>query len=165
MSKARRSAATLVATLLLGGCSSLGALFGGADTVAVSEVGRAMNCPAEAPDMSAQLFAGADAVLVWQQASGVELIGNQAMLPGTYVLVTLGKRQSTGYGFVIGPEARIDDHAVRLHATFFTPGTDDGGVAQVETSPCVLVRVPLANVREVTIYDQDGKRRLRSGLS
>lgn len=161
MIKARHPAALAAAALLLGGCSSLGTLFGSNEVVEVSEVARAMNCAAATPDMTAQLFANADAVLAWQQTSGVELIGNQSMQAGTYVLVTIGQRPTAGYGFVIGPEAEVDDHVARLHATFFTPGTDDS-VAQVETSPCVLVRLPPATWRGVTIYDQAGKRRVRS---
>lgn len=118
-----------------------------------------MNCAESSPDSSVQMFASADAVRFWQQGSGVQLIGDQSMLSGTYVLVQMGQRQSSGYGLLIGPEAQVDNQRVRLHATFFAP---DAGVATTTdalSSPCVLVRLPAGEWQGVDLYDQSGKRR------
>jgi hypothetical protein len=150
-----------VAALMLGGCSSMAALFGPDEVVKVSEIGRAPNCPAQNADTTVQMFAGAEAVRAWQQGSGVELIGDQAMLPGTYVLVGLGQRTSGGYGLVIGPQAQIEAQRVQLHGTFFVPEAD-AMTSDALTSPCVLVRLPAGAWQGVDVYDQSGKRRART---
>ncbi|NGY05357.1 protease complex subunit PrcB family protein [Solimonas terrae] len=161
MSKARKSAILMVAALGLGGCSSLGNLFGSDEVVKVSEVGRAMNCAAPTADTSLQMFASADAVRDWQRGNGLELIGDQAMLPGMYVLVELGQRTTGGYGIVIGPEAQVDDKRLGLLGTFFEPDVN-AMASQVMNSPCVLIRLPAGNWQGVDLYDQSGKRRART---
>lgn len=159
MSKARISAALVAATLALGACSSWpGRLFGPDQVIEVSEVGRAMDCAASSPDSSIQMFASADAVRAWQQNNGVQLIGDQSMLAGSYVLVQLGQRKNNGYGLLLGPEAQVDDQRVRLHGTFFEP--DASSVAtEALGGPCVLVRLPVGPWRGIDLYDQAGKRR------
>ncbi|NKF21607.1 protease complex subunit PrcB family protein [Solimonas marina] len=161
MSKARNSAALIAGMLLLSACSTIGSLFGPDETIRVGEIGRSLQCGAQSADMSMQAFASADAVRAWQQTSGVELIrGDQSMQAGTYVLIQTGKRPTAGYGLVVAPEAPVYDRVVRLHATLFTPGAD-AMVAQVETSPCVLVRLPGPAWSGVALYDQSGKRRIQ----
>src|SRR3546814_11758980 len=88
MSKARYSAALAAASLALSACSSwTGPLFGPDQVIEISEVGRALDCAAASPDSSVQMFDSADAVRAWQQGSGAQLIGDQSMLAGSYVLV------------------------------------------------------------------------------
>lgn len=164
MGKARHLAAGALAALALGGCSSLGTLFGPDATVKVGEVGRAAECGARTADPTVQLFANADAVRAWQAQSGVELLGTQAMLPGAYALVGLGQRSSGGYGLVIGPQAEVEDGLIRLHGTFFAPGADEM-TTQALTSPCVLVHLPPGDWHGVEVYDQSGKRRARTAGS
>jgi hypothetical protein len=153
----------LAVTLGLGlsACAGLGSLFGPDAVVKVQEVGRAQVCAAQNGNASVQRFASADAVLAWQNSSGVTLIGEQAMLPGEYALVEMGQRGTGGYGFVIAPEAEIESDVVRLRATFFEP-TADTIATQALTSPCVLVRLPQGSWRGVEVYDQNGKRRARA---
>lgn len=152
------STALAVSLMALTGCSSIGPLFGSDQLVEVSEIGRAMDCAAASADTSVQVFANADAVRAWQQGSGVQLIGDQSMLAGSYVLVQLGQRSTGGYGLLIGPEAQVDDQRVRLHGTFFEP--DPAAPAtEALSSPCVLVRLPVGPWRGIDLYDQAGKRR------
>lgn len=165
MSKTRKSVAALaafaVSTLALGGCSMMNGLLGPDQVLKVDEVGRALDCAAPSADSTVQMFAGADAVLAWQQTSGIQLIGDQAMLPGTYVLVGLGQRPSGGYGLLIGPEAQVEDQRVQLRGTFFEPDAHTMDTTVIN-SPCVLVRLPAGDWQGVDIYDQSGKRRART---
>src|SRR3546814_8864529 len=104
------------------------------------------------------MFDSADAGRAWQQGSGAQLIGDQSMLAGSYVLVQLGQRKTGGYGLLIGPEAQVDNQRVRLHGTFFEPDVD-GAATEVLNSPCVLLRLPAGPWRGIDLYDQAGKRR------
>lgn len=159
MSKPRISTALVAVALALSACSTwTGRLFGPDQVIEVSEVGRAMDCAATSPDSSIQMFASADAVRVWQQSSGVQLIGDQSMLAGTYVLVQLGQRKNNGYGLLVGPEAQVDDQRVRLHGTFFDPDTSSVATEALG-GPCVLLRLPIGPWRGIDLYDQSGKRR------
>src|SRR3546814_8336406 len=95
------------------------------------------------------MFDSADAVRAWQQGSGAQLIGDQSMLAGSYVLVQLGQRKTGGCGLLIGPEAQVDNQRVRLHGTFFEPDVD-GAATEMLNSPCVLLRLPAGRSEEHT---------------
>src|SRR3546814_19052635 len=139
MSKARYSAALAAASLALPACSSwTGPLFGPDQVIEISEVGRALDCAAASPDSSVQMFDSADAVRAWQQGSGAQLIGDQSMLAGSYVLVQLGQRKTGGYGLLNGPEAQVDNQRVRLNGPFFETDVD-AGATEVLNRPFVLL--------------------------
>ncbi len=158
MRNATKFAASGVAALLLSGC----ALFGTGERIKVAEVGRSEACAAPSAEMSVQLFSNADAVLAWQQGSGVELISHYSMLPGVFALIQLGQRSSGGWGLLIGPQGVASEGVVRLYATLFAPSEQDLVSSPAPTSPCVLVRLPNADWRRVEIYDQAGTRLLRA---
>ncbi|WP_028009599.1 protease complex subunit PrcB family protein [Solimonas flava] len=159
-----KQAAWSLVALALSGCGTLGGLFGPDAIIKVEEIGRATNCAATSADASVQMFPNADAVVAWQGGAGVTLIGTQAMLPGTYVLVGIGQRASDGYGLLIAPEAEVDNNIVRLRTTYFEP-TADRQTEGTPTSPCVLVRLPQGDWRGVDVYDQNGRRRVQARSS
>jgi len=156
--------AAVAAAMSLSGCSGMGTLFGPDAVVKVSEVANNSQCGAPNGDTTVQMFASADAVLAWQAASGVTLIGSQSMLPGGYALIQMGQRGTGGFGLVIAPEADVNGSVLRLHATFLDPQPGEV-LTQALSSPCALVRLPVGDWRGVEVYGQNGKRRARTPQS
>ena len=69
--------------------------------------------------------------------------------------VEMGRKSTTGYGFVTGEtNAEVKNRTVILKLGFFEP--DPRAVtAQMETSPWILIRLPIGPYREIRVLDQN----------
>lgn len=77
------------------------------------------------------------------------------------LLVQMGKRRTSGYGLALADEnpARVEDGVATVTLEWREPG-EDVMVAQVLTSPCVMVTLPKAGLERIDVVDQTGSRRL-----
>lgn len=72
------------------------------------------------------------------------------------LLVAAGQRPTAGYGLALAePGARVEDGVATVVVRFDEPAS--GAIlAQVVTSPCLLVRLPGEGLREVRVVDPAG---------
>ncbi len=147
------------AALLLSGCTSdLGWLlrFSGDNPVEVRELGRSMQCGTTSDKSAVTVFADANELRQWQDQRGLKLIDGDAVPAGPYAVVEMGQRPSGGYGVAISRKAGIRRDLVVLKGTFLSPA-EGSAVAQVVTSPCVLVGLPAGFNRGVVVFNQAGE--------
>jgi hypothetical protein len=70
--------------------------------------------------------------------------------------VSMGQKRTAGYGLALAePEVAIADGTATVVVRFDEP-PPGAIVAQVLTSPCLLVRVPRAGIREIRVVDPGG---------
>jgi hypothetical protein len=142
--------------VILSGCG-VGQWFVRGESVSVTEVGRSQLCSDESDDAAVQLFTSGNAVLQWQQRTGIDLRPRE-LQPGRYALVQMGQRHTGGYGIAVSGDATRADGNLKLYATFFAPGRG-AMTTQMITSPCVLVQLPPGGYDSVEVYDQTGALR------
>ena len=146
-------------SLLLAGCTSdLGWLlrFSGESPVEVRELARSIQCGTQSEKSSVSVFADAAELRQWQDQRGIKLIDGDAMPAGPYALIEMGQRPTGGYGVAISRKAGIRRDLVALKGTFISPA-EGSSVAQVITSPCVLVSLPTGFNRGVVVFNQAGE--------
>lgn len=148
-------------TLSLGACSMVRNLLLPAQAVTVTEAGRAESCPTESEKLSAQYFVSAEAVLNWEASAGLALQEGERLSPGSYVLVSMGRRPTGGYGLLVDPSGYVDGDIVRLHVTVIAPPPDQPPPPE-PSSPCVLVHLPAGDWAGAAIYDENGSRRAKT---
>ena len=129
-----------------------------AEQVDVSEIRRQSNCAASADTAAVTLIADAAALRDWQQARGVDLIGNAPLPAGPFAVVDHGSRATGGYGVLVSRRAVLRGRMLTLTASFLSPKPDEMR-AQALTSPCVLVKLPAGHYDSVEIVDPAGLRR------
>lgn len=153
--KALLSAAAAV--LLLSGCGDLGWLlrFSGDTPVEVRELARSTQCGTPDQKSAVTVFADAAEFRKWQEQRAIKLIDSDAMPAGPYALVEMGVRATGGFGVAISRKAGVRRDLVVLKGTFIGPSADMA-LAQVETSPCVLVGLPSGFYRGVVVFNQAG---------
>jgi len=147
------------AALLLSGCTSdLGWLlrFSGDNPVEVRELARSIQCGTTSDKSAVSVFTDAAELRQWQDQRGIKLIDGDAMPAGPYAVVEMGQRPTGGYGVAISRKAGIRRDLVVLKGTFISPAADSA-VAQVVTSPCVLVGLPTGFNRGVVVFNQAGE--------
>lgn len=153
---------TLVLAALLSGCGTMadvGNWFDRERAVDVAEVRRAVVCGTSGADARVSLFPDAGAVRAWETSRGVQLGGGTEALPDTpFALVEMGERNTAGYGLAVSRTAGKRGDAIILRATFLAP-TAGRMLAQMVTSPCVLVSLPKTHYSAVELVDQDGRQR------
>lgn len=141
---------------ILGACASNPLNRG--EPVLVADAGVSVSCPASGPEPWIREFASLDAVQAWQADNGIQLLTPGAEA-GRYAIVGMGQRNTGGYGIAVAREARLDDGALRLKATFIAPGAG-AMTTQMLSSPCALVRLPHeAGWQRIEVYDQTGRLR------
>jgi len=129
----------------------------------VSEIRRLLQCAAASDNAAVTLIADAAALRDWQQARGVDLIGNAPLPAGPFAVVDHGSRATGGYGIAVSRPAVQRGAVLSITASFLSPKSDETrGYAL--TSPCVLVKLPVGNYDRVEIVDPSGKRRAVSAL-
>jgi hypothetical protein len=75
------------------------------------------------------------------------------------LLVEMGQRPTAGYALALAaPEVRVVDGVATVAVRFDAPPAG-AMVAQVVTSPCLLVRLPRAGLRELRVVDASGALR------
>lgn len=143
--------------LLLSGCTDLGWLlrFSGDTPVEVRELARSQQCATPNDKSAVNVFADAAEFRRWQDQRGIKLIDTDAMPAGPYALVEMGLRATGGFGVAISRKAGVRRDLVILKGTFIAPAADLV-LAQVETSPCVLVGLPSGFYRGVVVFNQAG---------
>lgn len=76
------------------------------------------------------------------------------------LLVEMGMKPTTGYRLSLSDnEVEVDQHKAVLILNWQQPPAD-AFLAQVLTSPCLLVSIPFADYASVELVDNDGKPRL-----
>lgn len=151
---------------LLTGCSNLPELpmpdvsdwFSRENAVDVSELRRALVCNSESSSAQVTLLPDLAAARAFESARGITLLGDEPLPPGPYALVEHGSRNSGGYGVAVSRTAGRRGDVLILKATFIAPAPNRM-VAQMLTSPCVLVGLPAAQYGAVELIDQSGKLR------
>jgi len=147
------------AMLLLSGCTSdLGwtLRFSGETPVEVRELARSTQCGTQSEKAVVSVFTDATEFRQWQDQRGLKLIDTDAMPAGPYAIVEMGQRATGGYGIAISRKASIRRDLVVLKGTFIAP-PQGSAVAQVITSPCVLVTLPSGFNRGVVVFNQAGE--------
>lgn len=130
--------------------------------IEVMEVRRGQQC--NAPDETSRVYLLNDlaAVQAWEQMRGVNLSNGTPTLPaGPFALVDMGRRNTASYGVAISRMAGRKEEVLTLKGTFITPAAGMM-VAQVITSPCVLVSLPSRPYTAVGVVDQSGALRASS---
>lgn len=156
-----KRALLLLVVLPLSACSTLAGLFTPARAVTVEEAGRGQFCPASSEKLSAQFFITAEAVLNYEAQVGLDLHPGEPLSPGVYVLVSMGRRPTGGYGLLVDPSAYVDGDVAKLHVTAIVPRADSAPPPE-PSSPCVLVRLPAGDWRGAAVYDENGSRRAKT---
>lgn len=148
--------------LISAGCGStvnISRLFAVEKPIEVQELRRSQQCGTGDAAARVQLFPDLAAVQAWEKSRNLSLtVGADALPQGPYALVEVGRRSTAGYGLAISRAAGRRGEVLMLKGTFITPvaGTV---VAQVVTSPCVLVSLPPRDYTAVEVLDQTGERR------
>lgn len=140
---------------------SLGNWFTRGSSIEVIEAGRAQLCSAEDASARVQIFDSAAAVVAWEQRTGISLNIDGMLDTGRYALIEMGQHNTGGYGLAVSRDGRHTGDTLRIFATFFSPAAG-AMTTQMITSPCVLVRLPVADYVFVEVYDQDGALRASS---
>lgn len=156
-----KTLAVVLTALLIGGCSVLDGWRDPGEPRRVDEVARATVCGGEGAE--AWVRAYATTARLRQAPEAAPLPGLEALPNGAYVLIGMGQRSSGGHGLAVSREAFELDGRLRLQATFVSPAAGRM-TTQMLTSPCVLLRVPATEWREVEVIDQDGQVRARGGV-
>jgi hypothetical protein len=95
--------------------------------------------------------------------------GVQADMPVDFrkegvLAVYMGQRSTGGYALALhDPEVAIQDHVGTVVVRFEEP-PPGGMVTQVITSPCLLLRLPRAELRQVRVVDPAGTLRASANL-
>ncbi len=76
------------------------------------------------------------------------------------LLVEMGMRPTTGYGLALaGPVVAVKRSSAELTLAWRRPAPD-AMLAQMVTSPCLLLSLPPAGYDRVEVFDDSGERRL-----
>jgi len=129
-----------------------------ANEVEVSEIRWLQQCGAAADAIAVQLLPDADALRLWQQARGIDLIGDAALPAGPFAVVDHGNRTRSSDGLAISRRAVQRGSVLKLTASFLSPKTDEPA-SDVPSSPCVLVKLPPGRYDRVEVVDPAGRRR------
>lgn len=134
----------------------VGSWFTSENQVIVSEVASASQCRATGKEASLKLLRDGAAVKAWEASRGLSLTGRTELPKGPYVAIDLGSRPTAGYGIAVSRQAGLRDDVLVLKATVFEP--QPGAItAQVITSPCALVRIPVVDFKSMRLIDQSGR--------
>lgn len=80
------------------------------------------------------------------------------------MLVEMGQRPTAGYGLVLdGSTATLRGGIAEVHVIWLEP-SEGAVVAQLITSPCLLIALPRDSYESVRIVDQDEQVRLRAAI-
>lgn len=81
------------------------------------------------------------------------------------LLVEMGRQNTGGYGLRLArPEIEEGgDGAIRVHLDWRTPGPGMM-TTQVITSPCLLLKLPRGDYRQIAVIDQHGQTRVSADL-
>lgn len=150
----------LIAAALLGACRTMTEHDG---PVEVRELARLGVCNTHSGHPAVTLLGDTNALLVWQQNRGVQLLDPAAPSPGgPFAVAELGARSHGGATLAIGRQARIYGSTLSLQASVIGGGTERG--TDELTSPCVLVKLPAGDYRSVDLRDS-GDRSLANSAS
>lgn len=132
-------------------------------TIEVTEVRRSQYCGSTDAATRLHFFSSLAAYKAWEATRGLQLSTQPgaALGEGPYVLVDLGQRSNAGHGVAVSRIAGRRKDLLVLKGTFIAP-TPGAMLAQVQTSPCVLVSLPQRPYAGVEIEDQSGKLRATS---
>lgn len=155
---------TVLLTLPLAGCAgfsplqALGDWLANAQDVEALELARSLQCGTEGEQEQLHLFRDASAFERWREQRGVELGGFERAGGRRILVIEYGRKPTAGYHVAVSRVARLRGSELTVHATFLSP-RPDAMVAQVLTTPCVVVAVPDHDYRKVRVLDQDGRER------
>lgn len=144
-----RPGALLLALAPLAACATTG------ETVGVREVGRGLQCQTPGSGARAEWLADAQALRRWQDARGLTLADPSTLADRPHAVVELGQRPTAGFGLSVGPTATVRDGILSVSVAHGGP-PPGRMVAQVLTSPCVLVELPASGYTRWQLRDADG---------
>lgn len=155
----------LAAALLAVACAAHHSHGGAKATVVRASV----QCGGEASVPSARWIASVGALRAAMGAGGV--FGAESPSPALdfakegVLAIYMGQRPTAGYGLALhDPEVPIADGVATVVVRFEEP-PPGAMLAQVLTSPCLLVRLPKQGVREVRVVDPAGTVRAVAGVA
>lgn len=155
------------AASLLGACANtpslgqVGDFFASKESVEVVELARSSHCAADTAEPKLRLFPQLNSLKHWAEEQGVRFAyTKQAPSKGWLAVVEMGQRSTAGHALAVSRQAELQGAQLKLRATFLSPRAGQMS-AQVITSPCVLVALPDADIREVLLLDQTGEVRAR----
>lgn len=123
-------------------------------------------CGRTASDAAARWIADARELEMLRQSFGQYRLGPPTLPEVDFeehgvLLVLMGKRRTSGYGLALPDDkaATLDNGVATVNLEWREPG-EGVMVAQVLTSPCVMVTLPKDGLERIEVVDQAGNRRL-----
>lgn len=147
---------------LAGGCAATG----GQQALQAEQIYADGLCGRTQSSAAARWIAGPEELEMLRQSFGHYRLGPPTLPEVDFdtrgvLLVHMGKRRTSGYGLALPEEdpAHMDDGVATVTLEWREPA-DGVMVAQVLTSPCVMVSLPKAGLQRIDVVDQTGSRRL-----
>jgi protease stability complex PrcB-like protein len=135
-------------------------------SVTATVVRASAQCGGEASGPSARWIATEGAFLAAMGAGG--MFGGEAAAPDFkkegVLAIFMGQRPTAGYGLALqDPNVAIADGMGKVVVRFEEP--EPGAmVAQVLTSPCLLLRIPKKGIRQLRVVDPSGTQRASANV-
>lgn len=153
---------TALALTALGGCAATG----GQQPLAAEQIYADGLCGRSSADAGARWIADAEELEVVRIQFGQYRLGPPELPAVDFdshgvLLVLMGKRQTAGYGLALSPgeAASVADGVATVAVEWHEP--DEGAMlAQVLTSPCVMITLPKADYERIDVVDQTGATRV-----
>ena len=153
--------ATAAMAFALSGCSGLPDIrvsdwFSGDETpISVTEVARHSQCGAKTAELNTHIFRQVESLKLWESERGIEFLRDEPLQEGNYAVVELGQRNTGGYGLAVSRQAALRGSTVILNTTFLSPRPGSMRT-QALTSPCVLVALPQARIKNIEVRNEAG---------
>ena len=156
--------------LMLTACRANGIAEAMPATVEVTLLTQSSQCLSDVIEPSVLWITGSEAYIAAYEQTRRHIIGGTDYLPevdfsrSRVAAVYMGKYSTAGYQLGLAAEtAEIDDHDLTLFVSWLEPPVD-ALVAQVITSPCLLVSIPKGEYSAIRVRDAEGRIRTSTRL-
>ena len=157
-------------TLLLSACRANGIAEPMPATVEVTLLTQSSQCWSDVVEPSVAWITGSEAYKSAYEQTRRHILGGADYLPAVdftrsnVVVVYMGKYSTAGYQLELAAEtAAINDHELTLFVSWVEPPVD-ALMAQVITSPCLLVSIPKGDYLAIRVRDAGGGIRASTRL-
>ena len=139
-------------------------------TVEVALLARSSQCWNDVVEPSVALITGSDAYKSAYDQTRRHILGGTDYLPevdftrSSVVAVYMGKYSTAGYQLDLAAEvAEVSEHELTVLVSWVEPPVD-ALVAQVMTSPCLLISIPNGDYSAIHVLDAGGRIRASTRL-
>ena len=170
MTRLRGALLSIAAVFLVACVNGNGPIAGMEETTAV-QLYSSVHCGAAQDNAAmAQIMNAEELTKAYERMRG-RFVGGAAMEPApvnfdreVVLLIDMGQRRTAGYALTLAHETvKVTGQTAHLRVAWVEP-PPEAMVAQVLTSPCVLVKFPRAGLSAVRVVDQDDRLRAQISL-